>query len=512
MFYNSSGEYNDCVSHGACSMPPDISSLQEIMYSLIKETVFYLIKLPEYTKNKAKMVSSIIYLIAFSDSIKDMSESQILSLFSEQYSNFIQCRNEYISNCKSSNITPIELKRIIKLSPRMKLSDILKLGDKEYFSKYKTVNSDKKYLEDIFLFVLKSISINVIYLNDLDEIDTELADKIISGINVFNKTRISAKFLKSFIDDFAKLNIEILSKINKIRIKKFGNINKTEVSCSTEHNKAIMVSGTNLNDLAKLLNSLKDINIDVYTNGNLLIAHVFDYFKKFSNLKGHFGNAIKNTMLDFATFPGAILLTKNESQNIEYLYRGRLFTTDKIVPKGVSQINDENFIALIESALQAKGFAKDHKRPSKIIGYNTSDIDKNIDELIKNKPNKIYIIGLSDLNNNNVSYFKRFFENLSDNDCAISLSYNPKKKNVLYIDIVSDYPLALDIINKVLAKINHNNLHFIFTKCDINSLTGMIYLKNSGINNISLSACPSMLINPAVLKIFRKLYNIKILD
>ena len=35
------------------------------------------------------------------------------------------------------------------------------------------------------------------------------------------------------------------------------------------------------------------------------------YFKQFKNLKGHFGTGVNSTILDFATFPGAILLTKN---------------------------------------------------------------------------------------------------------------------------------------------------------------------------------------------------------
>ena len=60
MFYNTSDnyEYNDCVSKGACSISPAISSMQEIMFVLLRQMAYYLIKLKgfgiikeEITKN-----------------------------------------------------------------------------------------------------------------------------------------------------------------------------------------------------------------------------------------------------------------------------------------------------------------------------------------------------------------------------------------------------------------------------------------------------------------------------
>ena len=84
---------------------------------------------------------------------------------------------------------------------------------------------------------------------------------------------------------------------------------------------------------------------------------------------------MENCILDFATFPGAIFLTKNFSQNLEFLYRGRLFTTAKIQPQGVVKIDNDNYTPLIESALAAKGFAKGRAKDSEFVGYDSEKLD-----------------------------------------------------------------------------------------------------------------------------------------
>ena len=164
------------------------------------------------------------------------------------------------------------------------------------------------------------------------------------------------------------------------------------------------------------MEAVEGTEIDVYTNGNLLIAHSFPSFQKYSCLKGHFGNGVFNSILDFATFPGAILLTKNEAQNIEYLYRGRLFTTDEIVPKGVIKIENNDFSPLIESALQAKGFAKGQKREAETVGYSVEELDKIIDKISNNLSGRLYIVGLSNMSSMQKTYFKQFYKLIDKKD------------------------------------------------------------------------------------------------
>jgi len=54
MFYNSSNnfEYNDCVSRGACSVSPTISSMQEVMFIVLRQIAYYLVKLKDFNVKK----------------------------------------------------------------------------------------------------------------------------------------------------------------------------------------------------------------------------------------------------------------------------------------------------------------------------------------------------------------------------------------------------------------------------------------------------------------------------
>jgi hydroxylamine reductase (hybrid-cluster protein) len=62
----------------------------------------------------------------------------------------------------------------------------------------------------------------------------------------------------------------------------------------------------------------------------MMLAHTFPKFSEYKRLKGQYGQGLENCLLDFATFPGPIILTAHSLHNIENFYRGRLFTTDYI--------------------------------------------------------------------------------------------------------------------------------------------------------------------------------------
>lgn len=510
MYYNSGFEYNDCIAKGACSISPNISSMQEVMYILLRQTAYYLTRLEKFGIREAEIIKALISEIALIDAAKDLSEAQILESFSKQYVNLVQCRKEYLKVCKAKGESCDDLKNLIKLSPKTSLSTILKRGDKEFINKYKKFSFDKKYTAEILFGVIKSVCMNLVHLYEISKTCNSAEDNVLNALNLFNTNRILSEKIKQSIDRLAKDDIALLEIINKSQIENFGEIEKSEVSLSTRPNKAIMVSGSNFDDLKNVLLALKDKDIDVYTNGNLLIAHAFPYFKKFDNLKGHFGSGTFNTILDFATFPGAILLTKNEAQNIEYLYRGRLFTTDDITPKGVVKIENNDFSSLIESAIQAKGFAKGQQRSPVEIGYNVNELEVKMQEIINSNPAKLFIIGHSNLSINQTDYLKKFFKLMPADSYAISFSYNPDKDNVFALNLGNDYPLIYDALTKIFSyfPVNSDKLVFLLTKCDVNSLSNIINLKNNGAQNIFLSDCPPTVINPAVLRAFNKIFNI----
>ncbi|MDE6138029.1 MAG: hypothetical protein K2F57_01000, partial [Candidatus Gastranaerophilales bacterium] len=358
------------------------------------------------------------------------------------------------------------------------------LGEKLFLEKYNKRSTEQKNLIEILMIIIKSVSLNLIKLNDFNEFDSEIYHEILQTLDIFNDKKLQNKQVMENISKLAMFDYQLQLKISNLLLKTFGGISKVEVSHSTTKGKAILVSGNNFFDLLNILEETKDKDIDIYTHSNLLITHALNKFHKFKNLKGHYGDNTENCILDFATFPGSILLTKNSKNNTEYLYRGRLFSNDYIVPNGVIKIEDNNYDELIEAAENAKGFSKGKTKENTLLGYDEQDIEFQINSIVEKLNNdsieKLYIIGIDPHSQIQKEYFKEFFSKLKPKEYAISFSYESKKENVLTINIGNYIPLASAILKKLFDKypLSSNKIVFLFTTCDVMTMSNIIILKN----------------------------------
>ena len=83
-------------------------------------------------------------------------------------------------------------------------------------------------------------------------------------------------------------------------------------------------------------------------------------------------------------------------------------------------------------------------------------------------------------------------------------------KNVIALNLGNDYAILYNVLRIIFEKIpvNSDKLAFFLTKCDINSLSNIINLKNKGAKHIFLSDCPPLVINPAVLREFTSMFGV----
>lgn len=514
MFYNRSNlfEYNECIGRGMCSIFPTISSFQEVMLIIFRTMSFYVLKLEQLNvdckiikKNIAEGISNLISTTGYSD-------EQLLEIIIRSYNDLIRIKRNYAAICKKRNINCKDIKLALKLTPNMNLSDVLTLGHRLIAEKNKKMNSNQKCYSEILFVTIKSVSLSLVKLFDYNISDDESLDLILSGLNLFNYGTFQVNKAKTHISKLAKKDLKLWKMREKAQYDTFGTVSKTEVSLSTSPGKAILVSGSSLNDLDNLLSACEGEKIDIYTHGDLLIAHAFDNFKKFKNLKGHFGTSGDDCVLDFATFPGAIVLTRHATQNIEFLIRGRLFTTEDISPKGVVSIQNNDFSDVIKAANTAKGFSKGRNITPVTVGFDYENAENIFSDLWQKIDNvkQIFIFGMSNFSVDQSEYFEEFLK-LMPKDCfAISFSYHCECENLLYFNIANNFPLQLKILDLFFEKIPHNSdkVTFFLTKCDSNTISIMISLKESGAQKIYLSNCPPTIINPAVMNQFIKLYAI----
>ena len=508
---------NECTSRGACSESLNIFLLQELVMFFLQQIAYYVIKLENLGANNKSIKYDIVSDIAALVSINEFNEEQLYSMVMKEYFLLENTRDAYKKLSIKKNMPSAILKKTVNIDNSTPIAKAISAGEKLFLSRYKKLSTRLKNLIDILEIVIKSCCSNLINLNDIDFFDDEIYHEILSALDSLNQSNIQEDELSKLISNLAKSDFKLQLQISNSLIDKFGQIENTEVSTSTRKGKAILVSGNNFENLYELLKETEGKNIDIYTHANLLIAHALRKFKDFENLIGHFGDKTENSILDFSTFPGSILLTKTTKKNSEYLYRGRLYSCDYVVPKGVIKIKNNDYTELIDAAEQAKGFARGKSKPSTFIGYNESEILSKFQEISKNlKSNKferLYIIGINPYSEVQRMYFKTLLGRLNDNEYAINFSdVFTDKENILSINIGNFCPLVINLLSKFFENysVSSDNIYFFFPTCDVLTISNIITLNSENAKHIYMADCSPTLLNPSIFTTFRKLYNVKL--
>ena len=515
MFYNYNEDYryDSCISKGICSINPRTSSLREVLVMYLKLLAFYTLHLKHLgVKNKATEDIILNTMSGLMSNLESGNREFYRTLVNLK-SIIIESITTYKQICKTKNIPLQEVKTNIKLNKTMEIAELIRMGEKEFSGKLKSVSEEKRTLYEIIFLVLKSICINLVELKSYGETDKYGYTEILYLLNTINFPELSKRILLKKIDIAVKTDYSLTQKLYEIRIKNFGEQTETNISYTTTSGKAILVAGTNIQELKNVLDATKDIDVDIYTHGEMILAYTYPKFREYPQLKGQFGKGIEHCLLDFATFPGAILIAKHSLENIEYLYRGRLYTTDNFVPQGVIQIKDNNYAPLINSAFSAKGFKHGKEKPSVRFGCSQSELKTKIDYLIKNIKNykNIIILGTEILTTEQQTYYNKLLKIIPDNYAVISLSEFSHRKNFININSAPDFYMIYRIWDmlKPYTKNNGTEVCLFLAKCDKHTISNIINLKKKGIDKIFLSKCTPIMLNPPLTKALTELYEIQ---
>jgi hydroxylamine reductase len=507
-------DLSECVAHGVCSISPNEASLQEAMLILLRQTSFYVTKLESFGIKHDDIIVDIIEQVSQIDHIGEYSEQEILSLFSKFYMAYGLLKKTYQDKCAATDTVCEDIVNKLVLTPNSNLNTIKAQGEKSLQKKYKQIRAKQRDFADILLGVMKGVSANVITYKELDRIYKPACNIVLSAFGYLNDVKISNLKMKEELNKLTNMNLELYKLIYNAETELYGQIDRVVVPRSSRPGKAILVSGSSLTDLHAVLEMTKDKGIDVYSNGNLLIANAYPGLREYENFHGHYGEGIDSEIMDLATFPGAILLTKNHSKSVEYLYRGRLFTTDMVAPKGVSKITADDLSLLLESTMKADGFKTGRKKDPTSIGFNYAQLDEKLGQIAKKFEDgtykKLIFVGFSGDSEKQAQYFEKMFAKLPDDVFVISLSYETDMKNGLTLNIGRSYSLVYSIAKKMFDKIPvaPENISVFLSRCDVRSLSNIISFKNQNFKNIFLSNCSARVINPSTLKAFRKLYGV----
>ena len=518
MFYNyyEDYQYDSCVSKGICSIGPRTSSLQEILVMYLKLLAFFIIELKNlggHNKDAEKVILDTISTLM--TNLETQSE-QFQKILISIKTLLCQSKKAYLNICNEKNITPKSIETNIKLDEEFDITKLIQQGEKEYNNRLENLSSERKNLFEVMAYIIKSLSINIVNIksfSDEEQLEQDGFYKILILLNLLNYQNTPTKDILDEIQSGAELDYKLTVRLDELQSENYGEPSEAEVSISTRPGKAILVAGTSLRELEEVLEYTKDKNIDVYTHGEMIVAHTYPKFREYKHLIGHFGVGVENCLLDFATFPGAILITKYAVENIEYLYRGRLFTTDSFVPKGAIKIENNDYSKLIESAFYAKGFKRGKQKGTIQVGVSKDKLDTELNNFVKNldKYKHIIIIGPENHNKRNKIYYENILNNMPENTFVISFSYNRNGENVIFLNERNGFSIIYYILEKLLSIIKNTeiDISIFISKCDKHTISNLIYLSKQNIKNIFLSKCTPIMLKPSLTKNIADYYDIK---
>ena len=233
--------------------------------------------------------------------------------------------------------------------------------DQDFEKKAKTVgvlstgDEDVRSLREILVYGLKGIAAYANHAAVLgyedDTIYAFVFDALSSTLQDLSVDEMVGKVLKA-----GEIAVTTMALLDTANTSTFGNPVTTKVSVGVRKNPGILVSGHDLKDMAELLKQTESTGVDVYTHGEMLPAHYYPYFQKYSNLAGNYGGSWWRQGREFDTFHGPILMTTNCIVPVRDSYKDRIFTTGTAGYPGLKHIADpvngggKDFSEIIELA------------------------------------------------------------------------------------------------------------------------------------------------------------------
>ena len=215
-----------------------------------------------------------------------------------------------------------------------------------------TENEDIRSLRELIIYGIKGLSAYMKHANALGYDDEAINAFMQATLAKTLDNTLSADDLVALTLETGKVGVDGMALLDSANTGTYGHPEITKVNIGVRNNPGLLISGHDLKDLELLLQQTEGTGVDVYTHSEMLPAHYYPAFKKYSHFAGNYGNAWWKQKEEFESFNGPILMTTNCIVPPKDSYKDRLFTTGAAGFAGVKHI---------------KGISEDNKDFSEII-------------------------------------------------------------------------------------------------------------------------------------------------
>lgn len=430
-----------CTVSGVCGKKPDTANMQDLLVYVTKGISAVTTQIRAEGKQIDKSINHLITLNLFTTITNANFDKDVIV---ERIKTTLKVKENLLKEVSDKSALPS--------------ASLWNGNESEFAAKAATVgvlateNEDIRSLRELITYGLKGLSAyskhaNVL-MNDNEELDAFLQ----RALSMLLDDTLSVDDLVALTLETGKFGVDGMAMLDKANTSAYGNPEITKVNIGVRSNPAILVSGHDLRDLEMLLQQTENTGVDVYTHSEMLPAHYYPTFKKYSHFVGNYGNAWWKQKEEFESFNGAILMTTNCIVPPKDSYKDRMFTTGAAGYPGVKHIGGEigeikDFSEIIEVAKKCKSPVEIEK--GEIVGgfaHNQvlSLADKIVEAVQNGDIKKFIVMAGCDGRAKSRNYYTEFAKALPKDTVILTAGCAKYKYNKLNLGDINGIPRVLD--------------------------------------------------------------------
>ena len=430
-----------CTVSGVCGKKPDTANMQDLLVYVTKGISAVTTQIRAEGKQIDKSINHLITLNLFTTITNANFDKDVIV---ERIKTTLKVKENLLKEVSDKSALPS--------------ASLWNANESEFMAKAVTVgvlateNEDIRSLRELITYGLKGLSAyskhaNVL-MNDNEELDAFLQ----RALSMLLDDTLSVDDLVALTLETGKFGVDGMAMLDKANTSAYGNPEITKVNIGVRSNPAILVSGHDLRDLEMLLEQTKDTGVDVYTHSEMLPAHYYPTFKKYSHFVGNYGNAWWKQKEEFESFNGAILMTTNCIVPPKDSYKDRMFTTGAAGYPGVKHIGGEigeikDFSEIIEVAKKCKP-PVEIERGEIVGGFAHNQVLSLADKIVEAGQNgdiKTFIVMAGcDGRAKSRNYYTEFAKALPKDTVILTAGCAKYKYNKLNLGDINGIPRVLD--------------------------------------------------------------------
>ncbi len=312
-----------CTVRGVCGKMDDTARLQDLLIYLSRRIAFAAEKCSEKEKLSAgRFITKALFATITN---ANFDNSRISELIKEG----ISLKTNLSATCPDSFADVIDWN----------------MPESEYATRAESIgvladsNEDVRSLKQLLILGIKGISAYSHHAEVLGYEKDEIYSFVIEALASTLK-ELPADKMTEYVLRAGECAVTTMALLHEANSKTYGNKELTEVDLGVRANPGILVSGHDLLDLEELLKQTEGSGVDIYTHSEMLPAHYYPAFKKYSHFAGNYGSSWWHQDKDFDSFNGAILMTTNCIIPVKDAYKDRIFTTGMAGYPGVKHVTD----------------------------------------------------------------------------------------------------------------------------------------------------------------------------